>query len=35
VLTLLIPLRKIFKLEDIITMRHIDLMCKEIGRAHV
>ena len=28
VLTLLIPLRKMFKLEDIITMRHIDLMCK-------
>lgn len=28
VLTLLIPLRKLLKLEDIITMRHIDLMCK-------
>jgi molybdopterin-containing oxidoreductase family membrane subunit len=28
VLTLLIPLRKMCKLEDIITMRHIDLMCK-------
>jgi molybdopterin-containing oxidoreductase family membrane subunit len=28
VLTLLIPLRKMAKLEDIITMRHIDLMCK-------
>ena len=28
VLTLLIPLRKLFKLEDIITMRHVDLMCK-------
>jgi Ni/Fe-hydrogenase subunit HybB-like protein len=28
VLTLLIPLRKICKLEDVITMRHIDLMCK-------
>jgi molybdopterin-containing oxidoreductase family membrane subunit len=28
VLTLLIPLRKIFKLEDLITMRHIDVMCK-------
>ena len=28
VLTLLIPLRKWCKLEDIITMRHIDLMCK-------
>jgi Ni/Fe-hydrogenase subunit HybB-like protein len=28
VLTLLIPIRKIFKLEDIITMRHIDVMCK-------
>jgi molybdopterin-containing oxidoreductase family membrane subunit len=28
VLTLLIPVRKIFKLEDLITMRHIDLMCK-------
>src|SRR6185369_7111422 len=28
VLTLLIPLRKLLKLEDIITMRHIDVMCK-------
>jgi molybdopterin-containing oxidoreductase family membrane subunit len=28
VLTLLIPLRSIFHLEDLITMRHIDLMCK-------
>src|SRR5512137_2108890 len=28
VLTLLIPLRSIFKLEDLITMRHIDVMCK-------
>ena len=28
VLTLLIPLRTICKLEDIITMRHIELMCK-------
>jgi Ni/Fe-hydrogenase subunit HybB-like protein len=28
VLTLLVPLRKVCKLEDIITMRHIDLMCK-------
>jgi Ni/Fe-hydrogenase subunit HybB-like protein len=28
VLTLLIPLRSMFKLQDIITMRHIDLMCK-------
>ncbi len=28
VLTLLIPLRKMCQLEDIITMRHIDLMCK-------
>jgi molybdopterin-containing oxidoreductase family membrane subunit len=28
VLTLLIPLRKLFHLEDLITMRHIDLMCK-------
>jgi len=28
VLTLLIPLRKLCKLEDIITMRHIDIMCK-------
>jgi Ni/Fe-hydrogenase subunit HybB-like protein len=28
VLTLLIPLRKLFNLQDLITMRHIDLMCK-------
>jgi molybdopterin-containing oxidoreductase family membrane subunit len=28
VLTLLIPLRAMMKLEDLITMRHIDLMCK-------
>ena len=28
VLTLLIPLRKMCKLEELITMRHIDLMCK-------
>lgn len=28
VLTLLIPLRSIFKLQEIITMRHIDIMCK-------
>jgi molybdopterin-containing oxidoreductase family membrane subunit len=28
VLTLLIPLRKFCHLEDVITMRHIDLMCK-------
>ncbi len=28
VLALLIPLRKILKLQDIITARHIDLMCK-------
>ena len=28
VLTLLIPLRSLFHLEDLITMRHIDLMCK-------
>jgi molybdopterin-containing oxidoreductase family membrane subunit len=28
VLTLLIPLRSICKLQDLITMRHIDLMCK-------
>jgi Ni/Fe-hydrogenase subunit HybB-like protein len=28
VLTLLIPLRTICKLEDVITLRHIDLMCK-------
>jgi Ni/Fe-hydrogenase subunit HybB-like protein len=28
VLTLLVPLRKLFHLEDLITMRHIDLMCK-------
>ena len=28
VLTLLIPLRRLFNLQDLITMRHIDLMCK-------
>ena len=28
VLTLIVPLRKLLKLEEIITMRHIDLMCK-------
>ncbi|HYE33543.1 MAG TPA: NrfD/PsrC family molybdoenzyme membrane anchor subunit, partial [Methylomirabilota bacterium] len=28
VLTLLVPLRSLFHLEDLITMRHIDLMCK-------
>ncbi len=28
VLTLLLPLRVMFKLEDLITMRHIDIMCK-------
>ncbi len=28
VLTLLVPLRSMCKLEDVITMRHIDLMCK-------
>ncbi len=28
VLTLLVPLRKICKLEDIITMRHMEMMCK-------
>ncbi len=28
VLSLLIPLRSMFKLQDLITMRHIDLMCK-------
>lgn len=28
VLTLLVPLRKMCKLEDIITLRHVDLMCK-------
>ena len=28
VLTLLVPLRWLLKLEDIITMRHMDLMCK-------
>ena len=30
VLTLLIPIRKVYHLEDIITLRHIDLMCKVI-----
>src|ERR1041385_7979805 len=28
VLTLVLPLRKLMKLEEIITMRHIDVMCK-------
>src|SRR5678815_5556298 len=28
VVTLMVPLRRMCKLEDIITMRHIDLMCK-------
>jgi Ni/Fe-hydrogenase subunit HybB-like protein len=28
VLTLLVPLRKLLKLEDIITVRHVELMCK-------
>ena len=28
VLTLMVPLRKLLKLEEIVTMRHIDLMCK-------
>src|SRR5438552_1976448 len=28
VLTLVIPLRKLFKLEEVITVRHVDLMCK-------
>jgi molybdopterin-containing oxidoreductase family membrane subunit len=28
VLTLLIPLRKLYHLEDVITQRHVDLMCK-------
>src|SRR5687767_14440180 len=28
VLTLVIPLRKLFHLEDVITVRHIELMCK-------
>ena len=28
VLTLLVPLRKMLKIEDIITVRHVDLMCK-------
>jgi molybdopterin-containing oxidoreductase family membrane subunit len=28
VLTLLVPLRRILKLEDIITVRHVELMCK-------
>ena len=30
VLTLLIPLRTLFKLEDVITTRHVELMCKVI-----
>src|SRR5208337_1421597 len=28
VLSLLVPLRKVLKLEDIITVRHVELMCK-------
>jgi len=28
VLTLVIPLRKLFRLEEVITVRHVDLMCK-------
>jgi len=28
VLTLVLPLRKLFRLEDVITVRHVDLMCK-------
>ena len=28
VLTLMIPLRKLFKLEEVITVRHVELMCK-------
>ncbi len=28
VLTLMMPVRAIFKLEDLITLRHIDIMCK-------
>ncbi len=28
VLTLIVPLRSIFKLEEVVTMRHIDLICK-------
>ena len=30
VLTLMVPMRTLFKLEDIITVRHIELMCKVI-----
>lgn len=30
VLTLLLPMRTLFKLEDIITVRHVELMCKVI-----
>jgi molybdopterin-containing oxidoreductase family membrane subunit len=30
VITLMIPLRSIFKLEEIITIRHVELMCKVI-----
>ena len=30
VITLMIPLRSIFKLEEIITVRHVELMCKVI-----
>jgi len=28
VLTLMVPLRKMLQLEEIVTMRHIDLMCR-------
>ena len=28
VLTLILPLRKLFKLEEVITVRHVELMCK-------
>ncbi len=30
VITLMVPLRSIFKLEDVITVRHVELMCKVI-----
>ena len=30
VITLMVPLRTIFKLEDVITVRHVELMCKVI-----
>ena len=30
VLTLMIPMRTIFNLEEIITVRHLELMCKVI-----